>query len=114
MASARVGKPVLFTEVGYRSTADAAVEPWLWHSDAPADPALQATCYEAMFETFWNRPWFAGAYIWKWFPEYNPGGRENSSWARRMNRRREEGFTPQGKPAEAVLKRWYGGGADGE
>lgn len=106
----RVGKPVLFTEVGYRSTADAAAKPWVWHSDAPPDPSLQAMCYEAMFETFWNRPWFAGAYIWKWFPEYNPDDSARTDpWASRMRRRREAGFTPQGKPAEAVLKRWFSG-----
>ncbi len=61
----RVGKPVIFTEVGYRSAADAAVEPWTWRSDAPVDTGLQAACYEAMFQTFWERPWLAGVYIWK-------------------------------------------------
>jgi hypothetical protein len=100
----RVGKPVLFTEVGYRSTVDAAVEPWTWRSQAPVNLELQATCYEAMFQAFWNRPWFAGAHIWKWFPEGSkrPEGRRA--------RRRERGFTPQGKPAEEVLARWYAGG----
>ena len=107
----RVGKPVLFTEVGYRSTADAAVEPWVWRSDAPVDIELQATCYEAMFRTFWRMPWFAGVHVWKWFPEGSMrfGGRR----ARRFARQRERGFTPQGKPAEQVLARWYlGDGAE--
>ena len=97
----RVGKPVLFTEVGYRSTADSAVEPWVWRSAAPVDDELQATLYEAMFRTFWRKPWFSGTHIWKWFPEGStpPGGRRA--------RRRQRGFTPQGKPAERVLGRWY-------
>ncbi len=99
----RVGKPVLFTEVGYRSTADTAAEPWVWRSRAPMDFELQATCYEAMFQVFWNRPWFAGAHIWKWFPE---GSRR---FGGRRARRRERGFTPQRKPAEEVLARWYRG-----
>ena len=99
----RVGKPVLFTEVGYRSTADSAVEPWIWRSGAPVDLDLQATCYEAMFRTFWNRPWFAGTHIWKWFPE------GSMRFGGRRALRRERGFTPQGKPAEAVLARWYRG-----
>ena len=51
-----MGKPVLFTEVGYRSTADSAVEPWIWRSDAPVNNELQATLYEAMFQTFWHQP----------------------------------------------------------
>ena len=99
----RVGKPVLFTEVGYRSTADSAVEPWIWRSGAPVDLELQATCYEAMFRTFWHRPWFAGTHIWKWFPE------GSTRFGGRRARRRERGFTPQGKPAEKVLARWYRG-----
>ncbi len=101
----RVGKPVLFTEVGYRSTADAAVEPWVWRSNAPVDLELQAACYEAMFRTFWRKPWFAGTHVWKWFPEGSTpfGGRR----ARRHALQRERGFTPQGKPAEEVLGRWY-------
>ena len=97
----RVGKPVLFTEVGYRSTADAAVEPWVWRSAAPVDDDLQATLYEAMFLTFWRKTWFAGTHVWKWFPE------GSTRFGGRRARRRERGFTPQGKPAEAVLARWY-------
>ena len=79
-----VGKSVLFTEVGYQSTVDAAVDPWAWRSIEPLDFELQAACYEAMFQAFWNRPWFAGANIRKWFPE----GRRPSGG------RRERGFTP--------------------
>jgi hypothetical protein len=93
----RFDLPVLFTEVGYRSTADAAEKPWEWWSEAPIDPGLQADCFEAMFEVFWDRPWFAGAYIWKWYP-----------YEGRRPGRRERDFTPQGKPAEEVLRSWYG------
>lgn len=98
----RRGKSVLFTEVGYRSTADAAVEPWVWRSAAPVDDELQASLYEAMFQTFWRKPWFAGTHVWKWFPE------GSTRFGGRRARRRERGFTPQGRPAEKVLGRWYG------
>ena len=91
----RFGKPVIFTEVGYRSTEDAAEEPWVWRSGDRVDFEVQALCYEAMFEVFWDRPWFKGLYIWKWFPDG------------RVSYRRRRGFTPQGKPAEAVLRKWY-------
>jgi hypothetical protein len=91
----KYGKPVLLTEVGYRSTQDAATEPWRWRSDADPDNALQARCYEAMFRTFWDKGWLAGLYIWKWYPDD------------RMTNRRRHGFTPQGKPAEQVLREWY-------
>jgi len=94
--SKRMGKPVLFTEVGYRSMPDAAVHPWEWperRGDFPVDEETQAVCYRAFYAAFWKEPWVAGVYWWKWFPE--PG-----QWERPW------GFSPQGKAAEAVLRSW--------
>lgn len=93
-------RPVLFTEVGYKSSTDAAIEPWVWperDGDLVPDPTTQANAYEAFFDTFWERPWFAGAYFWKWHP-----------WPRWTSRAEHAGFTPQGKPALEVMTRWYG------
>ncbi len=95
-------KPVVFTEIGYRSTPDAAIKPWEWlrsASEVFSDTELQtqASCYEAFFQTFWKKDWFAGAYIWKWFPS-----------AGRGSRRGHDPFTPQNKPAEKVMAKWYG------
>lgn len=94
------GRPVFFTEIGYRSAHHAAAEPWRWPSDdddaVRADDALQARLYEAFFEALWHEPWFAGAVVWKWHPEGTPSRRP-----------RTLDFTPQGKPAEQVLARWF-------
>lgn len=102
---ARFNKRVVFTEIGYRSEPDAAIEPWRWpRRVAIADEVdfqTQARCYEAFFRVFWNRPWFAGAYFWKWYPNH-----------RRTGGMREIDFTPQNKPAQEVLARWFG--ASGE
>jgi glycosyl hydrolase family 113 len=98
--SARIGRPVVFTEIGYRSADGAAVQPWLWRTEDRANPEEQARCYEAMFRAAWNQPWFRGLYVWKWFPHRD--GRESAG---------DNSFTPQGKPAEAILGRWYS--ADG-
>ena len=91
------GRPVLFTEVGYRSARSAAEKPWLWpereSNAAPADSALQARCYRAFLSTMHDASWFAGAVIWKWHPAHEDN--------------RPTAFTPQGKPAEAVLRRWF-------
>jgi hypothetical protein len=90
--------PVLLTEVGYRSARSAATAPWRWpekEGGVPADSTLQARCYRAFFSTMRDTPWFAGAIIWKWHP--------------RHSRRRPTAFTPQGKPAERVLARWFTG-----
>lgn len=107
--AARYGKPVIFTEIGYRSAPDAAIEPWRWpqrpypHGAAPLRPGevdleTQARCYEAFFQTFWGRGWFGGAYFWKWYPKYRGDG----DWFL-------ADFTPQFKPAQEVMTRWYGG-----
>lgn len=96
----RYGKPVLFTELGYRSVRAAASKPWEWPragEDARVDLELQADCYRAFFETFWDKPWFAGVYWWKWYPkDEQAGGKQH------------RGFTPQNKPAEKVMAQWYG------
>jgi len=95
----QTGKPVLLTEIGYRSARTAAEAPWRWpereSESVPPDSALQAQCYRAFFSTMDRAPWFAGAVIWKWHP--------------RASRQRPTAFTPQGKPAERVLYRWFTG-----
>jgi Glycosyl hydrolase family 53. len=92
---AKFQKPVVFTEIGYRSTNDAAIEPWVWpqnvSKDAEISESTQADCYEAFFKSVWNKQWMAGAYFWKWYPH----------GARRMA---ELDFTPQGKKASMILK----------
>lgn len=69
--SKRWNKPVLFTEFGYRSMKDAAIEPWVWpndieFTDTDVSPETQALCYEAFFQTFWKEDWLAGVFLWKW------------------------------------------------
>ena len=91
----RTDRPVLLTEVGYRSAPSAAAAPWRWpeEDDAPVDHALQARCYRAFFSTVGQAPWLAGAIVWKWHPAAEV--------------EHPTGFTPQGKPAEAVVRRWF-------
>ena len=95
------GKPILFTEIGYRSVAYAAAEPWRWASRDETDTMtpdfdLQARLYQAFFEQMWNEPWMAGMIVWKWHP----------AQSRRMARRAID-FTPQSKPAENVIGQWF-------
>lgn len=98
----RVNRPVLFTEMGYRSIHFAAAEPWVWPKRTDSTPdvdhalALQADLYEAFFQTVWHEPWVAGTIIWKWHP-----GIEHSRHPRTLD------FTPQNKPAEDVLAAWF-------
>lgn len=88
----RWNRPVLLTEVGFRSSADAAARPWLWRSDAPLDLALQACLYENLFLTCWDQPWMGGVFVWKWEAPPRAGGGGDLD------------FTPQGKPALEVIR----------
>ncbi len=100
--SRRFDKQVVFTEVGYRSTAQAATRPWEWVKDAHtlgenSSPATQANCYEALFQSCWDKDWFAGALLWDW-----KIGPATSADRPAIN------FTPSEKPAEEVMARWFG------
>ncbi len=102
--SARVARPVLFTEVGYKSIRGAAHRPHEWPEALAGaavvpDVASQARAYRRFFAALAGRPWVRGVYVWKWFTD--PQTREEGPI----------GFSPRGKPAEAVLRAAYGGAA---
>lgn len=87
--------PVVFTEIGYRSADGANKKPWDWESPGGIDMVEQALCYQAVIKTFSEKPWLEGIYWWNWEPDPYRGGSSDN------------GYTPQGKPAEKILKRWY-------
>ncbi len=90
-----LGKPIIFTEVGYPSVSTAAIAPWQWN--APGGPKLQIQerCYRALLETIWGRQWLAGIYCWNWSANPDAGGPY------------DESFTLQNKPAQKILAEWY-------
>jgi hypothetical protein len=93
----RTGKPLVFTEVGFKSHEGSLKEPWRWETNGAVDFDLQRDAYTAMFETFWLKPWFGGLFVWKWHPSPRAHGRDDRD------------FTPQGKPALSVIKAYYTG-----
>jgi hypothetical protein len=88
-------KPVLFTEIGYRSVRGAAWRQWEIQRDAAPDLDAQKNAYEAFFEAVWPQPWVAGAYPWKWFSYPDHGRPEGND------------YDIEGKPAEDVIRRVY-------
>jgi hypothetical protein len=89
----KFSRPVIFTEIGYRSDKKAGIEPWLWpkeNSGAEISNEAQANCYQAFFQSVWKKSWLEGAYFWKWYP-HGP------------HRMAALDFTPQGKPAEKIV-----------
>lgn len=100
----RTGKPIVFTEVGYKSVSGSVAAPWKWELDGDVDLALQRDAYRAMFESVWGQPWFGGAFLWKWHPD--PAARA-ASWHDPRPDRLLRDFTPQGKPALEVVREYY-------
>jgi len=95
---AKVGKPILFTEVGWPSQEGCSIEPWNYFRQDHATPAglqEQANCYRAFIETWKDVPpdKLAGVIWWEWTPY---GGGPNC-----IN------YTPKGKPAEEVIRQWF-------
>ncbi len=101
----KYNKPVLFSELGYKSTEDSGIEPWLWPDNLKGLYKkvcfkTQANCYEAFFQTFWDKEWFAGVHFWQWQTSH---GRKKSKKEERKN----ISFTPQNKPAENIMTKWF-------
>ena len=92
---ATVNKPILFTEVGWASQEGCSVEAWNYYRQDSATPAgleEQRRCYEAFCKTWRNVPSVGGMIWWEWT---QPHGADDI------------GYTPKGKPAESVLRRWF-------
>jgi hypothetical protein len=89
-------KPILFTEIGYKSANFATQEPWSTDFSKPENLNLQDRAYHALFEEVWKEPYFAGMFVWKWFPVQ----RHNS-------KRDKDTFSPQGKPAQKTIAYFF-------
>ncbi|WP_445957993.1 glycoside hydrolase family 113 [Yeosuana sp.] len=95
--SEKFNKPILFTEFGYRSVDFTGKAPWQSDRDMNVvNLNAQTNAMQAFFETFWHEDWIAGGFIWKWYHNNDRAGGNNNTR-----------FTPQNKPAEAIIKDVY-------
>ena len=94
--SAAENKPIIFTEIGYRSQDGTNQHPWDWQLNGTVDLQEQADAYTAAFESVFDQPWFAGVFWWAWETDPYQGGPC------------DDGYTVYDKPAEDVLRTWYG------
>ena len=92
---ATVNKPVIFTEIGYRSGDGTSNAPANYWFNMTVDLQEQHDCYEAAFQALWNRSWFYGFYWWTWTHKPAEGGVYDS------------GHSPQNKPAQDLITDWY-------
>ena len=89
-------KPLLMTEVGYRSIDGTAIAPGSWTSNGTPDVMEQADAYNAFFRV-WSAhggSWFKGAELWQW--DLN-------------NQYSSTGYSVMGKPAEAIVSQYFHG-----
>lgn len=99
--SKKYNRKILFTEMGYKSTSDSAIEPWQWidymaDADKPVSMETQANCYQAFFNTVWEKKWFAGVHIWQLRSDFVEGrGKSHLD------------FTPQGKSAATIIAKGF-------
>jgi hypothetical protein len=98
--SAKFSKPILFIETGVTNVRGCARYPWS-HPDAkrgdPLDQQEQVNYYEAMFEAFWDEPWFLGFAWWDW----------PARLYHREAAAQHRDFCIYGKQAEEVVRQWY-------
>lgn len=99
--STQFDKKVIFTELGYKSTPDAAKYPWEWENLmgnqlTRISNKTQVYCYQAFFEKVWNQDWFSGVMIWQW-QSHDTGEDANHN------------FTIKGKPAFNEMAKGFKG-----
>lgn len=90
-------KPLLFTEIGFRSVP----APWRQPHAHPEEGAgyhgeHQRLCYEVVLRNLAGKDWCQGVMFWKWPSYLESRGAENTD------------YLPVGKPAEAVVMDWFG------
>lgn len=98
----KYGKPILFTEVGYKSESTATIKPWEWSSilsplTQKKSDRTQQLAYEALFKKTWQQPWLSGIYVWEWNNRTPIESAET-----------DLDFSPRFKPAENTIAKWYG------
>jgi hypothetical protein len=87
-------RPLVLTEVGYRSRAGSTVAPWDETSGGTPDLEEQRRAFAAFRQVWSGEPRLDGAYVWNW---YGWGGKDSV------------GYTPRGKPAEQEVRRLLDG-----
>jgi hypothetical protein len=94
-----VDRPMLFTEYGYLTIDGCAGKTWELEKkmkQAKINQKAQANSFEALYQSLSKEDWWAGGFIWKWFPE----GKGHEGYP-------EKDYTPQDKQAEKIISDWF-------
>ena len=90
--AARQDRPLWITEIGYTSVDGAATRPWDYTMAGAIDLEEQRRLYAAFVRVWTGVSRLEGVFFWNWYGKGGPDDRD---------------YTPKGKPAEAVLRRWW-------
>lgn len=97
--SEKLGKQVIFMEIGCRSAKGCAMMPWdFTHTEFERSEDEQANFYDSCLTALYDEEWFAGAFWWDWSTEIYSTKEEAS---------KDEGFNIHMKKAEDILREWY-------
>ena len=96
LAVAEIERPLWVLEIGMPSAAGASARPWEWQSlkSAKVDLNLQRDALDIWLRAL-DKPWVNGLFIWAWYSDISSGGAGDAD------------FTPQNKPAEQVIRRYW-------
>ncbi len=86
-------KPLIFTEIGYRSVAGTNEAPYDFSITGAVDGIEQQNCFEAMYEVWSQHPTVMSGNFW-W------------AWAVPQPASSDTDYTPWNKPAETLLHAW--------
>eukprot|EP00301_Raphidiophrys_heterophryoidea_P025443 c8540_g1_i1.p1 GENE.c8540_g1_i1~~c8540_g1_i1.p1 ORF type:complete len:450 (-),score=128.13 c8540_g1_i1:239-1588(-) len=90
-------KPVIFTELGYRSLQGTNRCPGCWTMQGDTSLELQARLFESLFEAVCTQKFFGGIFVFGWSVDVQ------SDLKNAIN----NGYSVIGKPAEDVLATWF-------
>jgi Glycoside Hydrolase Family 113 len=93
--SAQNGRPILFTELGYRSVDGAGMLPYRFGTVEPVDLAEQADLYWAALQILSQNNFLRGVFWWNWLADGRGGPTDID-------------YTPKDKPAMEELRRSWG------
>ncbi len=95
----KINKPIVFTEYGYMSVDGCAGKGWEVERKVKSlniNELAQTNALDALHKTFAKETWWQGGFLWKWFPD----GQGHEGYI-------ERDYTPQGKQAAMVLRKWH-------
>lgn len=97
--SKKLGKKIIFMEIGCRSALGCAQMPWdFTHREFPFSEEEQANFYESSLSVMSKKDWFMGYFWWDW---------STIIYKDKESAMKDMGFNIHLKKTEEVVKKWY-------